>query len=77
MAFGVTNVATQGVDYYGLVEGNWYPGGAPPWGIYDSELLSFVFPTYRSRISFKYLMKVRPETGLLTSVDDVAQCKPS
>ena len=35
--FGVTNVATQGVDYYGLAEGNYYPGGAPPWGIYDSK----------------------------------------
>jgi hypothetical protein len=38
MVFGVGNVATQGVDYYGFIEGNYYPGGAPPWGIYDSKL---------------------------------------
>ncbi|KAJ2980180.1 hypothetical protein NUW58_g7017 [Xylaria curta] len=37
-AFGVTNVATQGIDYYGFLEGNYYPGGAPPWAIYDSAL---------------------------------------
>ncbi|KAI1299412.1 cutinase-domain-containing protein [Xylaria venustula] len=37
--FGVTNVATQGVDYYGSVDGNYYPGGAPPWGIYDMEAI--------------------------------------
>ncbi|KAI0967558.1 cutinase-domain-containing protein [Xylaria arbuscula] len=37
--FGVTNVATQGVDYYGAIDGNYYPGGAPPWGIYDMEAI--------------------------------------
>ncbi|KAI0403937.1 cutinase-domain-containing protein [Xylaria palmicola] len=37
--FGVTNVATQGVDYYGLIDGNYYPGGAPPWGIYDMQAI--------------------------------------
>ncbi|KAI0517587.1 cutinase-domain-containing protein [Xylaria bambusicola] len=37
--FGVTNVATQGVNYYGLAEGNYYPGGAPPWGIYDMQAI--------------------------------------
>lgn len=26
-------VATQGVDYLGLVDTNFYPGGAPPYGI--------------------------------------------
>ncbi|KAH8166691.1 hypothetical protein CIB48_g1529 [Xylaria polymorpha] len=39
IAFGVTNVATQGVDYYGLIGGNYYPGGAPPWGIYDMQAI--------------------------------------
>ncbi|KAI3325125.1 cutinase-domain-containing protein [Xylariaceae sp. AK1471] len=39
MVFGVTNVATQGVDYYGFLEGNYYPGGAPPWGIYDMQAI--------------------------------------
>ncbi|KAL7624964.1 hypothetical protein AAE478_004178 [Parahypoxylon ruwenzoriense] len=38
-AFGPTNVATQGVDYWGFIETNFYPGGAPPWGIYDMQLL--------------------------------------
>ncbi|RYC55310.1 Carboxylesterase [Xylaria longipes] len=38
--FGVTNVATQGVDYYGLIGGNYYPGGAPPWAIYDTRSAS-------------------------------------
>ncbi|KAI1491415.1 carbohydrate esterase family 5 protein [Biscogniauxia mediterranea] len=38
-AFGVENVATQGVDYYGFLETNFYPGGAPPWGIYDMQVL--------------------------------------
>ncbi|KAI0205268.1 cutinase-domain-containing protein [Astrocystis sublimbata] len=38
-AFGVTNVATQGVDYYGFIGGNYYPGGAPPWGIYDMQAI--------------------------------------
>ncbi|KAI1362104.1 cutinase-domain-containing protein [Xylaria arbuscula] len=37
--FGVTNVATQGVDYYGFIEGNYYPGGAPPWAIYDMQAI--------------------------------------
>ncbi|KAI1424742.1 cutinase-domain-containing protein [Xylaria sp. FL1777] len=37
--FGVTNVATQGVDYFGLIDGNYYPGGAPPWGIYDMQAI--------------------------------------
>lgn len=37
--FGVTNVATQGVDYYGVIGGNYYPGGAPPWGIYDMQAI--------------------------------------
>ncbi|TGJ76822.1 hypothetical protein E0Z10_g10817 [Xylaria hypoxylon] len=37
--FGVTNVATQGVDYDGLIGGNYYPGGAPPWGIYDMQAI--------------------------------------
>ncbi|KAI0443536.1 cutinase-domain-containing protein [Xylaria telfairii] len=39
IAFGVTNVATQGVDYYGLIGGNYYPGGAPPWAIFDSAAI--------------------------------------
>ncbi|KAI3336211.1 cutinase-domain-containing protein [Ustulina deusta] len=39
LAFGVTSVATQGVDYYGLIGGNYYPGGAPPWGIYDMQAI--------------------------------------
>ncbi|KAI0540233.1 cutinase-domain-containing protein [Xylaria digitata] len=39
IVFGVTNVATQGVDYYGLIGGNYYPGGAPPWGIYDMQAI--------------------------------------
>ncbi|KAH9909889.1 carbohydrate esterase family 5 protein [Xylariomycetidae sp. FL2044] len=38
-AFGVRNVVTQGVDYWGFMETNFYPGGAPPWGIYDMQLL--------------------------------------
>ncbi|KAI0001386.1 carbohydrate esterase family 5 protein [Xylariaceae sp. FL0662B] len=37
--FGVQNVATQGVDYWGFIQTNFYPGGAPPWGIYDMQLL--------------------------------------
>ncbi|KAI0397001.1 cutinase-domain-containing protein [Xylariaceae sp. FL0594] len=37
--FGVTNVVTQGVDYYGLIGGNYYPGGAPPWAIYDMQAI--------------------------------------
>ncbi|KAI2602450.1 carbohydrate esterase family 5 protein [Hypoxylon sp. NC1633] len=37
--FGPENVATQGVDYWGFIETNFYPGGAPPWGIYDMQLL--------------------------------------
>ncbi|KAI1080861.1 cutinase-domain-containing protein [Whalleya microplaca] len=37
--FGVRNVATQGVDYWGFIQTNFYPGGAPPWGIYDMQLL--------------------------------------
>ncbi|KAI0835740.1 carbohydrate esterase family 5 protein [Hypoxylon sp. FL0890] len=37
--FGPANVATQGVDYWGFIETNFYPGGAPPWGIYDMQLL--------------------------------------
>ncbi|GAP92649.2 putative cutinase [Rosellinia necatrix] len=37
--FGVTNVATQGVDYYGFIGGNYYPGGAPPWGIFDMQVI--------------------------------------
>ncbi|GAW12417.1 hypothetical protein ANO14919_017830 [Xylariales sp. No.14919] len=39
LVFGVTNVATQGVDYYGFIGGNYYPGGAPPWGIYDMQVI--------------------------------------
>ncbi|KAI0096446.1 cutinase-domain-containing protein [Nemania sp. FL0031] len=39
LVFGVGNVATQGVDYYGLIGGNYYPGGAPPWGIYDMQAI--------------------------------------
>ncbi|KAI1151235.1 cutinase-domain-containing protein [Nemania diffusa] len=39
LVFGITNVATQGVDYYGLIGGNYYPGGAPPWGIYDMQAI--------------------------------------
>ncbi|KAI1499719.1 carbohydrate esterase family 5 protein [Biscogniauxia marginata] len=38
-AFGVENVATQGVDYYAFLETNFYPGGAPPWAIYDMQVL--------------------------------------
>ncbi|KAI1266698.1 cutinase-domain-containing protein [Xylariaceae sp. FL1019] len=37
--FGVSNVATQGVDYYGFIIGNYYPGGAPPWAIFDMQAL--------------------------------------
>ncbi|KAK6951727.1 hypothetical protein Daesc_006250 [Daldinia eschscholtzii] len=37
--FGPANVATQGVDYWGFIETNFYPGGAPPWGIFDMQLL--------------------------------------
>ncbi|KAI0023702.1 cutinase-domain-containing protein [Xylariomycetidae sp. FL0641] len=37
-AFGVRNVVTQGVDYWGFVETNYWPGGAPPWGIYDMQI---------------------------------------
>ncbi|KAI1371331.1 carbohydrate esterase family 5 protein [Hypoxylon crocopeplum] len=37
--FGPANVVTQGVDYWGFIETNFYPGGAPPWGIYDMQLL--------------------------------------
>lgn len=37
--FGPANVATQGVDYWGFIDTNFYPGGAPPWGIYDMQLL--------------------------------------
>jgi len=40
--FGVKNVATQGVDYYGDIGGNYYPGGAPPWAIYDSKSCLFL-----------------------------------
>ncbi|KAI1181182.1 cutinase-domain-containing protein [Nemania sp. FL0916] len=39
IVFGVTNVATQGVDYYGFIGGNYYPGGAPPWAIYDMQAI--------------------------------------
>ncbi|KAI5865386.1 carbohydrate esterase family 5 protein [Durotheca rogersii] len=39
LVFGPANVATQGVDYWGFIETNFYPGGAPPWGIFQMRLL--------------------------------------
>ncbi|KAI1843157.1 hypothetical protein JX266_010684 [Neoarthrinium moseri] len=32
-AFGVTYVATEGVDYLSLPDTNFFPGGAPPFGV--------------------------------------------
>ncbi|KAI0378145.1 carbohydrate esterase family 5 protein [Hypomontagnella monticulosa] len=43
--FGPANVVTQGVDYWGFIETNFYPGGAPPWGIYDMQLLLYAAAT--------------------------------
>ncbi|KAK0721810.1 cutinase [Lasiosphaeria miniovina] len=37
--FGAQNVASQGVDYLALVETNFYPGGGPPYGIYEMQVL--------------------------------------
>jgi len=37
--FGAENVATQGVNYLALIETNFYPGGAPPYGIYEMQVL--------------------------------------
>ncbi|KAK8137253.1 cutinase-2 [Apiospora sp. TS-2023a] len=50
-AFGVTNVATEGIDYWGLPLGNFYPGGAPPWGISEmAQLLTAAAACPNSRI---------------------------
>jgi len=32
-------VAAQGVNYLGLIETNYYPGGGPPVGIYEMQVL--------------------------------------
>jgi cutinase len=32
-------VASQGVNYLGLIETNFYPGGGPPYGIYEMQVL--------------------------------------
>ncbi|KAK0646736.1 cutinase-domain-containing protein [Cercophora newfieldiana] len=37
--FGAQNVASQGVNYLGLIETNFYPGGGPPVGIYEMQVL--------------------------------------
>ncbi|KAM7210574.1 cutinase domain containing protein [Rhypophila decipiens] len=37
--FGAQNVATQGVNYLALIETNFYPGGGPPYGIYEMQVL--------------------------------------
>ncbi|KAK0623684.1 cutinase [Immersiella caudata] len=37
--FGAENVASQGVNYLGLIETNFYPGGGPPYGIYEMQVL--------------------------------------
>jgi len=50
--FGAENVASQGVNYLGLIETNYYPGGGPPVGIYEMQALLTNAATYcpRSRI---------------------------
>ena len=37
--FGVQNVATQGVNYKGLMETNYYAGGSEPLGIWEMQQL--------------------------------------
>lgn len=37
--FGAENVASQGINYLALVETNFYPGGGPPYGIYEAQIL--------------------------------------
>ena len=37
--FGAENVASQGVNYLALIETNFYPGGGPPYGIYEMQML--------------------------------------
>ena len=37
--FGAANVASQGVNYLALIETNFYPGGGPPYGIYEMQVL--------------------------------------
>ncbi|KAK4447102.1 cutinase-domain-containing protein [Podospora aff. communis PSN243] len=37
--YGAENVASQGVNYLGLIETNFYPGGGPPYGIYEMQVL--------------------------------------
>jgi len=37
--FGAENVASQGVNYLALIETNFYPGGGPPYGIYEMQVL--------------------------------------
>ncbi|KAM7194411.1 cutinase domain containing protein [Naviculisporaceae sp. PSN 640] len=37
--FGAANVATQGVNYQALVETNFFPGGGPPYPIYEMQTL--------------------------------------
>ncbi|KAK5661130.1 hypothetical protein OQA88_11020 [Cercophora sp. LCS_1] len=37
--FGPENVASQGVNYLALIETNFYPGGAPPYAIYEMQIL--------------------------------------
>ncbi|KAK6836147.1 cutinase-domain-containing protein [Apiospora arundinis] len=50
-AFGVANVATEGIDYWGLPLGNFYPGGAPPWGITEmAQLLTAASACNQSEI---------------------------
>ncbi|KAK5656922.1 hypothetical protein OQA88_3444 [Cercophora sp. LCS_1] len=50
--FGVQNVATQGVNYLGLIETNYSPGGGPPVGILEMQNLLTQAATYcpQSRI---------------------------
>ncbi|KAK7959081.1 uncharacterized protein PG986_003935 [Apiospora aurea] len=50
-AFGVTNLATEGIDYWGLPIGNFYPGGAPPWAITEmAQLLTAAAACPNSRM---------------------------
>ncbi|KAB5515245.1 cutinase-domain-containing protein [Coniochaeta sp. 2T2.1] len=39
LIFGASNVATEGVDYLGLPETNFFTGGAPPAGIGEMQML--------------------------------------
>ncbi|KAK8036294.1 cutinase 1 [Apiospora rasikravindrae] len=50
-AFGVTNLATEGIDYWGLPIGNFNPGGAPPWAVTEmARLLAAAAACPKSRI---------------------------